>query len=124
VSDTRPLVLIVDDEPEILDVLREHLDTAYRTRTALDGEAALTALGAERPDVILLDLNMPVMDGIETQRRIRATDATIPVIVLTAVQDVARLSIALENGAFGYLPKPYDILYLEHLVAAAVQRQA
>jgi DNA-binding response OmpR family regulator len=119
-ADARPLVLIVDDEPEILGLISEHLAPAYRTRTALNGVDALTAVRLERPDVALLDINMPLMSGIELQREIRRIDATIPVIMLTAVQDVRLLALALENGAFGYLPKPYHPVYLEHLLAAAL----
>jgi two-component system response regulator AtoC len=122
---SKRLVLIVDDDPGIVDLISEQLVTSYRTRTASSGAEAIEQFIRERPDVVLLDLNMPRMNGLETQQALRDIDPTVPVIMLTGVQDVHLLATALQNGAFSYLPKPYHALYLRHLLAAALsQRRA
>jgi CheY-like chemotaxis protein len=118
-----PLVLIVDDEPDIREVLSELLAAGYRTQTAANGAEAVTQFRLQRPDVVLLDINMPVMNGVEAQRQMHAIDDTVPVLMLTAMQDVDQLATALKNGAFGYLPKPCQQVYLEHILAAALSRR-
>jgi two-component system response regulator AtoC len=119
----KPLVLIVDDEPEIRDVLAELLAADYRTTTAANGADALTQFLREHPDVVLLDVNMPGMSGIEVQKDMHAIDDAVPVIMLTAIQDIDRIATALKNGAFSYLPKPCDATYLRHLLAAALSQR-
>ncbi|HEV8615463.1 MAG TPA: response regulator [Methylomirabilota bacterium] len=119
----KPLVLIVDDEPEIRDILAELLAGSYRTTTAANGADALTLFLREHPDVVLLDINMPGTSGIDVQKDMRAIDDAVPVIMLTAVQDVDRIATALRNGAFSYLPKPCDARYLRHLLAAALSQR-
>ena len=119
--DLRPSVLIVDNDPEIVELIREHLNVSYRTRTASDGAQAIKQFVLER-DVVLLDLNMPRMNGLEAQQELQRLDATVPVIMLTGVQDVELLATALRNGAFSYLPKPYHPVYLMHLLAAALSQ--
>lgn len=118
----KPLVLIVDDDPDMVDVIREHLATRYRTSTALDGAQALERFVLERPDVVLLDLSMPRMSGLQAQEEMRKLDPTVAIIVLTGVHDVALLAAALSNGAFSYLPKPFHRDYLFHLLAAALSQ--
>ncbi len=115
----KPLVLIVDDDPGIREVLSEQLAARYRTQTASNGAEAVAQFRLQRPDVVLLDINMPRMNGIEAQRQMHTIDDTVPVLMLTAMQDVDQLATALRNGAFGYIPKPYQTVYLEHLLAAA-----
>ena len=116
----KPLVLIVDDEPDIVEIIGEQLANTYRTATASNGLEAITQFRLERPDVVLLDINMPKMNGVDVQRELHALDRSVPVIMLTSVQDVNQLATALKNGAFGYLPKPYDFIYLAHVLAAAL----
>lgn len=120
---TKPAVLIVDDDPDIVQLIQEHLADSYRTRTATDGAEAIQQFTLERPDVVLLDLNMPRMNGLEAQQRLTELDGTVPVIMLTGVQDVELLATALRNGAFSYLPKPYHPRYLMHLLAAALSQR-
>jgi DNA-binding NtrC family response regulator len=119
----KPLILIVDDEPDICDILSEMLEATYRTATAANGAEGLTQFVRERPDVVLLDIQMPGMSGIQVQKDMSAIDPTVPVIMLTAVQDIGRISSVLKNGAFSYLPKPCDATYLRHLVAAALSQR-
>jgi len=119
----KPLVLIVDDEPTIAELIHENLAASYRTVIAADGVEALSKFRLERPDVVLLDINMPRMDGLQAQQRMHELDPTVPVVMLTSVQDVNLLASALQNGAFSYLPKPFNATYLMHIVAAAVSQR-
>ncbi len=119
----KPLVLIVDDEPAIAELIDQHLAASYRTVTAADGAEALAKFRIERPDVVLLDINMPKMDGLQAQQQMHQLDPTVPVVMLTSVQDVNLLATTLKNGAFSYLPKPFNTAYLMHIVAAAVSQR-
>ncbi len=110
-------VLIVDDEPDFLELVREFVTrSGYEAILARSGPEALSKVKEERPHIVLLDIRMPEMDGIETLRRIRAVDQEVGVIMLTAVEDseVGRESLRL--GAFDYLVKPVDFKYLEHVL--------
>jgi CheY-like chemotaxis protein len=116
-------LLVIDDDPRIVELLSAFFETeknGYAVATAPDGEQGLTAFKAERPDVVLLDMNMPGMNGLEVLKRIRALDKSTPVIIVTAAH-YSELSEALKNGAFAYIPKPFDLRYIDHLVAAAVE---
>jgi DNA-binding NtrC family response regulator len=119
-SRNRPAVLIVDDDPDMADVIKEHLAADYRTSTAHDGADAVEHFVLARPDVVLLDLSMPRMNGLQALIEMRKLDPEAVIIVLTATQDVEMLATALARGAFSYLPKPFHRDYLMHLVAAAV----
>jgi two-component system, OmpR family, KDP operon response regulator KdpE len=119
-----PSILIVDDEPQIRRVLRSTLSSeGYTVVEARDGQEALEKLRAERPDLILLDVNMPVLDGLEACRQIRAT-SRVPVIMLTvrgAEKDKVR---ALDAGADDYVVKPFGIQELLARVRAALRRSS
>jgi two-component system, chemotaxis family, chemotaxis protein CheY len=108
VSGTRRLLVVEDDE-SIRDMVEMILDSeGYEVITATDGAAALAVLDQERPDLILLDMRMPGMDGWEFARHYAAlAEPRPPVIVMTAAQDAARR--AAEVGAQGYLAKPFSI---------------
>jgi two-component system response regulator MprA len=111
-------ILIVDDEPLITEVLSEHFKGEYDVETALNGTDALTAILRQRPDIVLLDINMPRMNGVEVLRDIKQIDQTIAVIMVTANEQISLAAEALKGGAFGYVPKPFDFRYLDHMVAA------
>jgi two-component system response regulator MprA len=111
-------ILIVDDEPLITEVLSEHFKSDYEVETALNGTDALTAIVRQRPDIVLLDINMPRMNGVEVLRDIKQIDETIAVIMVTANEQIALAAEALKSGAFGYVPKPFDFRYLDHMVGA------
>jgi DNA-binding NtrC family response regulator len=111
-------ILIVDDEPLITEVLSEHFKGEYEVETALNGTDALTAILRQRPDIVLLDINMPRMNGVEVLRDIKQIDQSIAVIMVTANEQIALAAEALKSGAFGYVPKPFDFRYLDHMVAA------
>jgi DNA-binding NtrC family response regulator len=115
-------LLIVDDEPLILEVLSEHFSPEYVVDTALNGADALGAILRARPDVVMLDINMPRMNGVEVLKDIKQIDDSIAVIMVTANEQVAMAAEALRNGAFGYVPKPFDFRYLDHMLAAILDR--
>jgi DNA-binding response OmpR family regulator len=111
-------ILVVDDEPGVRDVLQEHLSRrGHHVETALSGEAALAAIARVRPDVVLLDLHMPGMDGLEVLRRIRTLAR---VIMVTANTDVPAARETLKSGAFDYVTKPVDFGHLDQVIAAAL----
>ncbi|PYM27927.1 MAG: hypothetical protein DMD80_13825 [Candidatus Rokuibacteriota bacterium] len=118
----RKRILVVDDEPLIIEVLSEHFKPTYDIETALNGTDALTAVLRGRPDVVLLDINMPRMNGVEVLKDIKKIDESIPVIMVTANEQIALAADALKTGAFGYVPKPFDFRYLDHMIAAIFDR--
>jgi putative two-component system response regulator len=108
-SDSRPIVLIIDDAPESIDVLRGVLGAEYRVRAAIRGSVGLDLAQSSPPDLILLDVMMPEIDGHEVCRRLKANPVTakIPVIFVTTLSDAASESRGLELGAVDYVTKPY-----------------
>jgi putative two-component system response regulator len=106
----KPVVLAVDDTPENLDVVKGLLSSRYVVKAAINGMMALKIAEKKPPDVILLDIRMPQMDGFEVCRKLKANETTadIPVIFLTGESDAASEADALEAGAVGYLTKPID----------------
>lgn len=107
-------VLIVDDEPEAVELLQEFLGAkGYDVITAGDGAEAVRKVVEERPHLILLDVRMPKMDGLEVLRRVREIDKEVGVIMVTGVteEEIGRQAMAL--GAFDYIVKPLDLPYLE-----------
>ena len=107
---TVPLILVVDDVPDNVEIVRQRLASAsYEVIAAADGREALATVRAELPDLVLLDVMMPGIDGIETVRRLKADPALpfIPVILLTARADAKEVIAGLDSGADDYLTKPF-----------------
>jgi two-component system alkaline phosphatase synthesis response regulator PhoP len=115
-------ILVVDDEPEIVKLVRAYLERAgYRVVTAQDGREALWATRHEKPDLIILDLTMPEMDGLDFTRRLRQERNT-PIIMLTArVEETDRI-IGLELGADDYVTKPFSPREIVARVRAVLRR--
>lgn len=106
---SRPRILIVDDEPDILLMLRVNLEAeGFVTLLAGDGETALRRIAEERPDIVLLDVMMPVIDGWGVLERLGTTEPRPRVILLTAKSSDRDLSKARELGADEYITKPFD----------------
>jgi DNA-binding response OmpR family regulator len=102
-------VLVVDDEPMVREVLSRYLERdGFEVETAADGEAALSAFEARAPDLVLLDLMLPRIDGFEVFRRMRDARPASPVIMLTARGDVTDRIVGLEIGADDYVAKPFS----------------
>jgi two-component system cell cycle response regulator len=120
----RAKILVVDDEQTIRDYLQHVLtDQGYAVLTAPDGEAALPLAFSEQPDLILLDIMMPRLDGMETCRRLRAHPATqrTPVLILTAHNTRDRLQESIAAGADDFLGKPVDAAELRLRIRAMLK---
>jgi len=116
-------ILVVDDEAPVREVLAEYFATeGYTVDTAGSGVEALTAVRDGRADLVLLDVRMPGLDGVQVLRRIREFDGHVPVIMVTANEDVALARETLKLGAFDYVAKPFDFDYLDRAVAAGMAR--
>ena len=110
-------ILVVDDEFEVCDILNKFLTSkGYSVDTALDGNTAINKVKEFSPNVVLLDIMMPGIGGIETLKEIKKIDPSIGVIMVTAVIDEALAKRALEIGAFEYITKPINLHYLENVV--------
>jgi two-component system KDP operon response regulator KdpE len=115
-------VLVVDDEPQITRVLKTVLSSqGYQVRTAAEGEAALSSFKDWSPELVITDLYMPHMDGVELCRRIRAM-STVPIIVLSVRGEERSKVEALDSGADDYVTKPFGIDELMARVRAALRR--
>jgi len=118
-------ILVVDDEPDILSVLVYHLSReGYRVTTAVNGQGALTSAEAEQPDLIILDLMLPGMDGYEVLQRLRGAESTssMPVILLTARREEDERVKGFEVGADDYITKPFSARELTLRVEALLRR--
>lgn len=116
-------ILVVDDELQIVRVARSYLEKAgYRVLTASNGKEALFVARHEKPDLVVLDLQMPEMDGLEFTRRVRAEQPDIAIIMLTArVEEMDRI-LGLELGADDYMTKPFSPRELVARVRAVLRR--
>jgi len=122
-------VLIVDDDKAIVRLLREALGLfrhqhAYKIETAGDGADALAALHRDHFDLVLLDMYMPRMTGLELLAQMRHLKLQTPVLMLTGNDDARTAADALASGIFAYIPKPFDLQHLEHLVSLAVSSRS
>jgi two-component system, OmpR family, alkaline phosphatase synthesis response regulator PhoP len=115
-------ILVVDDEPRIAQLARDYLEHAgFAVRIAATGEAALQAVRRDRPDLVVLDLGLPGLDGLDVTRAIRR-DSNLPVIMLTARDDELDKLLGLELGADDYLTKPFSPRELVARVRAVLRR--
>jgi CheY-like chemotaxis protein len=125
VTDTTKSVLIVEDDPAVVRVLRSALGTfqrehVFRIAVAADGAEALATLEHAQFDLVLLDMYMPRMTGLEVLAQMRRLNVRSPVLMMTGNNDAQAAAEALAAGIFAYIPKPLDLRRLEHLVSLAV----
>src|SRR5262249_56797096 len=120
----RPVVLVVDDEESVRESFRLVLDQDYDVLDAPDGVRALDIVRSYHVDVVLLDIRLPEMDGIEVLERLKAIDESIEVILVTAVRTVRTAVAAMKLGAFDYLTKPFEDEELLSLVRRAVEQRS
>ncbi|MBQ4228140.1 MAG: response regulator transcription factor, partial [Clostridia bacterium] len=116
-------ILIVDDEPKIVKGLKFSLEQEYETDTAEDGEEALEKFNSGHYDLILLDVMLPRMDGIEVCQRIREK-STVPIIMLTAKGEDMDKILGLEYGADDYMTKPFNVLEVKARIKTIFRRTA
>lgn len=116
-------VLVVEDDPAVRDVVRRYLERdGHRVSTAADGEAGLMLARATPPDLVVLDLMLGGIDGVEVCRRLRAEDAHLPVVMLTALADEDHRIAGLSVGADDYVTKPFSVKELALRVQAVLRR--
>ncbi|HEY9439957.1 MAG TPA: response regulator transcription factor [Streptomyces sp.] len=118
-------ILIVDDEPAVREALQRSLAfEGYGTEVAVDGYDALTKTGTYAPDLIVLDIQMPRMDGLTAARRLRSTGTTTPILMLTARDTVGDRVTGLDAGADDYLVKPFELDELFARIRALLRRSS
>ena len=115
----RQRVLIVDDEPHFVAILREHFSERHDVDTAFSATEGVRAFELHRPHLVLLDLDMPGVDGLKLLTFLRQMDPRVPIIVITGNTSAPIAAQCLKAGAFGYVPKPCNLVYLQHLAAAS-----
>lgn len=117
------LILLVDDEPNIIQLARMYLEReGYRIISAADGKAALEAIRSKKPNLVVLDVMLPEMDGLEVCKRLRREKNNIPVIMLTARDDDIDKILGLELGADDYMTKPFNPRELTARVKVILRR--
>ncbi|MBO8191199.1 response regulator transcription factor [Streptomyces oryzae] len=126
-SETQPkqTILVVDDEPAVRDALRRSLSfEGYEAQLAADGAEALEKVAEHEPDLVVLDVLMPRMDGLTAARRLRATGVRVPILMLTARDTVGDRVTGLDAGADDYLVKPFELDELLARVRALLRRSS
>jgi len=115
-------ILLIDDEGDILDVLREYFEEkGYRVLSATNGEAGVEIARREAPDMVVVDLRLPGMDGTQVVEQIREADARVPVVIVTAYPSFESAVHAIRARAYDYLVKPFQMSYLGMVVENAIQ---
>jgi len=117
-------VLVVDDNEVILDILKQFLGRGYTVEVVGNASLALASVVQKTPDVILLDVRMPGVDGLSLLKSLRDMGVQTPVFVMTGYDSTQVAMEALEKGATGYLPKPFDLIHLDRLIAHALGQPA
>jgi len=120
----RPVILVVDDEPGLRESFRLILDEDFDVIDVADGAAALEVVRSAQVDLVLLDIRLPGMDGIEVLERIKALDEGVEVVLVTAVRTVRTAVAAMKLGAFDYLPKPFEEDELLSIVRRALDHRS
>ncbi|MEU6115843.1 response regulator transcription factor [Streptomyces sp. NPDC047117] len=124
-GETSARILIVDDEPAVREALRRSLAfEGYATDEAVDGLDAVEKVAAHRPELIVLDVLMPRMDGLTAARRLRASGLTVPILMLTARDTVGDRVTGLDAGADDYLVKPFELDELLARIRALLRRSS
>jgi putative two-component system response regulator len=123
-TDEPVTLLVVDDEETICNALRKFLtQQGYEVTTALSGEEALLILQRQKITGMLLDVNMPGINGVELVPQIMELEPTIALLMLTAVNDATSAALCMQRGAFDYLIKPIDLAHLSRAIHRALQRR-
>ncbi len=115
-------ILVIDDDPAVVDTLVTLLgEDGYGVSSAVTSDEGLKLFILSHPDLVLLDIALPGMNGIEMLKRIRSIAPTARVVMVSGVTDPARAREALELGALAWVDKPFDLAYLKRVVAMALQ---
>ena len=117
-------ILVVDDEDAIREVVATLLEAkGYECVTATNGQEALAQFHAQPPDLVLSDVVMPEMDGMELLGRVRAKDHDVPMVMVTAMHDISIALEAIRRGAYDYILKPFERYQLYHAVHRALEHR-
>ena len=118
-------ILVVDDTKANIDLLVELLGSSYEVSVALDGKMALDLVESDKPDLVLLDIMMPEMDGYQVLERMKRDEAlrNIPVIMISAIDEMKSVVRCIQNGADDYLVKPFDATLLKARIGACLERK-
>ena len=119
-----PRIVVVDDDPKVLEFLGDCFKRSgkgYDVETVSSGADSLEAVRRSRPDLVLLDIALPDLNGLDVLKLIRTIDARVPVIMITGTRDAKAAAEAIALGAFAYIPKPLEVAYIDNLVAAALK---
>lgn len=123
-SSEAPLILVVDDQMGVRRLIQEVFrEVGYRVATAIHGQEAMALCSVELPAVVLLDVKMPVMDGVETLRTLHNIYPDLPVIIMTAVGDGDRVQEVLSIGARTCISKPFDVFDLRQQVQKVLEEE-
>jgi len=120
----RPIVLVVDDDPGLRESFRLLLEDQYDVWDVPDGLQALEIIRSCQVDLVLLDIRLPGMEGLEVLQRIKGADEAIEVVLVTAVKTVRTAVEAMKLGAYDYLTKPFDLDELGAVARRALERRA
>ena len=120
-SNSKSIILVVDDQPGIRRLLMEVLtEEGYNVHTAANGYEGMQKAKELNPDLILMDMKMPGMDGIETLRELKHLDQAERVIMMTAYGELGLVNIAKDLGAYAYITKPFDIIELCTMIGQVI----
>jgi DNA-binding NtrC family response regulator len=118
------VILVVDDDPDIQEVLKDRLESlGYSVLAASNGREALEVLDKENPQLLLLDIEMPVMNGLDVLREIRRREIDIPIVMVTAYGTIERAVQAMKEGAYDFIPKPFEPDHISIIVRKALERE-
>ncbi len=117
-------ILVVEDNEVVQDILRQFFENRYAVQVAANASQALSLIVRGSPDVALLDIKMPGLDGISLLKSLREMGVTVPIFIMTGYDSLQVAQEALNAGANGYLPKPFDLMHLDRLVADACGAEA
>lgn len=119
---SRTRILVVDDELGVREAIRGLLMDKYRVFTAGSGEEALEEVKKGRPDLVILDINLPGIDGLETMKNIKKFNSAIPVIMISAIDTLRTIINIMKSGADDYINKPFDIDDMKTAVRKALRK--
>jgi len=117
-------ILVVDDDKEICDILTEMLaEEGYQTFSALSGRLALDIVKKKKPELVLMDIKMPKMDGIEVLKRIKKIDKEVVVVMITGYGSLDTAKEAMRLGAYDYVTKPFDLDSIKVVIRDALSER-